>query len=337
MSISLAVKYRPNKFKDVCSQASTIRILSRQLETNSFVNTYLFEGPSGTGKTTLARIFANEINNNLGNPIEIDAASNGSVENVRALVDSANLRAIDSEYKVFIIDECHQITAAGWQAFLKTIEEPPKYTIFMFCTTDPQKMPQTIINRCQTYKITKIKNEDITNRLLYISNNEPFTITQDAADYITRMSEGSMRQAITYLDKCKDYSDNIKVEDVIAVLGDCSYDTFFDLTNARIDGDLNSIISIIDRTYSNGDDLKLFVDKYFEFILSVCKYCIFNDIETTDIPNYYKDKLDYLVNIEQPNLFFNKYLQDILAIKQAIKGDSNIRNTVEAMLIKRGD
>ena len=195
--MSLATKYRPNKFEEVNGQQSVIRILNRQVETGTFVNCYLFEGASGCGKTTIARILANKINKGLGEPVEVDGASNNGVENVRNLVDSANLRAIDSEYKVIIIDECHQITAAGWQAFLKTIEEPPKYTIFMFCTTDPQKMPQTIINRCQTYKITKIKNEDITNRLLYISNNEPFTITQDAADYITRMSEGSMRQAIT--------------------------------------------------------------------------------------------------------------------------------------------
>lgn len=335
--MSLATDYRPNKFEDVCGQRSIIRILNRQVETKTFSNCILFEGSSGCGKTTIARILANKINKGLGEPIEIDGASNNGVENVRNLVDSANLRAIDSEYKVFIIDECHQITAAGWQAFLKCIEEPPKYTIFMFCTTDPQKMPQTIINRCQTFKITKIKEEDIRNRLIYISNHEPFTISEEAADYITRMSEGSMRQAITYLDKCKDYSDNITIEDVIAVLGDCSYDTFFDLTNARIDGDIGKIITLIDRSYSNGDDLKLFIDKYFEFIISVCKYCIFEDIKITGIPEYYKDKLDYLVNIEEPKLFFNKYLQDVLAIKQAIKGDNNIKNTVEAMLIKRGD
>lgn len=335
--MSLATKYRPNKFEEVNGQQSVIRILNRQIETGTFVNCYLFEGASGCGKTTIARILAYRINEGLGEPIEIDGASNNGVENVRAIVESANLRAIDSKYKIYIVDECHQITTPGWQAFLKCIEEPPKYTIFMFCTTDPQKLPQTIINRCQTYKITKIKNDDIRDRLIYISNNEPFTLERDAADYITRMAEGSMRQAITYLDKCKDYSDNITVEDVIAVLGDCSYDTFFDLTNARIDGDISKIISLVDRVYSNGDDLKLFIDKYFEFILSVCKYCIFNDIGTTDIPNYYKDKLDYLVNIENPNIFFNKYLQDILAIKQAIKGDSNIRNTIEAMLIRRGD
>lgn len=333
----MATKYRPKDWSSVCGQQSTIKILNRQVETNTFVNCYLFEGTTGAGKTTLARILANKINKGLGEPIEIDAASNGSVESVRNIVNSANERAIDSEFKIIILDECHQITSAGWQAFLKCIEEPPKYTIFMFCTTDPQKLPPTIVNRCQTFKITKIKNDDIRNRLMYISNNEPFSLSLEAADYITRMAEGSMRQAITYLDKCKDYSDNISVEDVIAVLGDCSYDTFFDLTNARIDGDIGKIITIIDNRYNNGDDLKLFVDKYFEFILSVCKYCIFNDIAITDIPSYYKDKLDYLINIEEPKLFFNKYLQDVLNIKQAIKGDSNIKNTIEAMLIKRGD
>ena len=334
---SLAVKYRPKDWCEVSSQQSIIKILNRQIELEKYANVYAFFGPSGCGKTTIARILANKINKGVGEPIEIDAASNNGVDNVRAITENAKQRAIDSEYKIYIIDEAHQITPAGWAVFLKCIEEPPKYTIFMFCTTDPQKLPQTIVNRCQTFKITKIKNDDIRNRLMYISNNEPFTLSLEAADYITRMAEGSMRQAITYLDKCKDYSDNISVEDVIAVLGDCSYDTFFDLTNARIDGDIGKIITIIDNRYNNGDDLKLFVDKYFEFILSVCKYCIFNDITITDIPSYYKDKLDYLINIEEPKLFFNKYLQDVLNIKQAIKGDSNIKNTIEAMLIKRGD
>lgn len=335
--MNLAAKYRPNRFEEVYGQNSVKIILENQVATKTFTNCYLFEGASGCGKTTIARILAKEINKGLGEPIEIDGASNNGVDNIRNIVNSANERAIDAEYKVFIIDECHQITSAGWQAFLKCIEEPPKYTIFMFCTTDPQKMPQTVINRCQVFKITRVKNEDICSNLKYIARAEGIIFGEGAADYIARMADGSMRQAITYLDKCKDYSMVLNIEDVIDVLGDCSYDTFFDLTNARIDGDIGKILVTVDTMYNCGDDLKLFIDKYLEFILSVCKYCIFGAIEVTDIPVYYKEKLDYLVNIEDPNRFFNKYLQDVLAIKQAIKGDTNIKNTIEVMLMKRGD
>ena len=148
MAESLAVKYRPQKWEDVCGQTSIIRILIRQLELNQLRNAYLFAGASGCGKTTLARIFANRINNNIGYPEEIDAASNNGVDNVKAIIKSAQERAIDSKYKIFIIDECHMITPQGWNAFLKCIEEPPKYTIFIFCTTEKNKVPDTIKNRC---------------------------------------------------------------------------------------------------------------------------------------------------------------------------------------------
>ena len=156
---ALAVKYRPRIWDDITEQKSIVKILKRQIETKTFKNAYLFAGASGAGKTTASRIFANEINNHQGSPIEIDAASNNSVDNVRNIVKSAQERAIDCEYKIFIIDEAHALSNAAWQAFLKCIEEPPEYTIFIFCTTDPQKIPATILNRVQRYNFTKISGK----------------------------------------------------------------------------------------------------------------------------------------------------------------------------------
>ena len=151
---ALAVKYRPKTFEDVVSQNAIIRILRKQIELKQFKNCYLFCGASGCGKTTVARIFANAINQGNGNPIEIDAASNNGVDNVRQLIKTASERSLDSEYKIIIIDECHALTTQAWQAFLKCIEEPPMYTIFIFCTTDPQKIPTTIINRTMRFNFS---------------------------------------------------------------------------------------------------------------------------------------------------------------------------------------
>ena len=156
MNDSLAVKYRPQTFDEVIGQDIIVKILKRQLEINDFSHAYLFCGPSGDGKTTLARIFAKELNHGYGSPIEMDAASNNGVDNVRAIIEDSRQRAIDAEYKVIIIDECHAITNQGWQAFLKCIEEPSMYTVFIFCTTDPQKIPATIQNRVMRFNLSRI-------------------------------------------------------------------------------------------------------------------------------------------------------------------------------------
>lgn len=169
---SLATKYRPQTFETVSSQSAIITILRKQLELKKYTNCYAFCGPSGCGKTTIARIFGNAINQGKGNIIEIDGASNNGVDNIRAIIEEANSRSIDSEYKIFIIDECHMITTAGWNAFLKTIEEPPKYTIFMFCTTNPEKMPATINNRVMKFNLSKVDTNLIRKRLEYICEQE---------------------------------------------------------------------------------------------------------------------------------------------------------------------
>ena len=175
-SKTLAVKYRPKTFDDVTEQGSIKIILQQQLSSGEIKNAYLFCGPAGCGKTTCARIFANEINNGLGNPIEMDAASNSGVDDVRNIIQQAQTKSLDSEYKVFIIDECHSISNTGWQAFLKLIEEPPAKSIFIFCTTDPQKIPRTILSRVQRYDFTKISQKGIVDRLRYILENEGYEL-----------------------------------------------------------------------------------------------------------------------------------------------------------------
>lgn len=224
------------------------------------------------------------------------------------------------------------ITTAGWNAFLKCIEEPPKYTIFIFCTTDFQKIPQAISNRCQIFSLNRIKDKDIKERLLYICNKEGIN-GLDGIDYIAKISQGSMRQAISYLDKCKDYSNDITIENAIECLGNYSYDIFFKLTNSIIDNNKSELFNIFDDLYISGTDLKLFISNYFDFILQLYKYIIFKDISITDIPTAYKQSVDYTVNIQNADKFFNSLLNRLLDIKQSIKFDSNIKTTIEVMLI----
>ena len=331
--INLANKYRPIEFRDVCSQTNIIKVLERQCETKQYKNSYLYVGGSGCGKTTVARIFANKINEGVGHPIELDAASNGSVESVRNIIDSANERSLNSKYKIYIIDECHMLTTQAWNALLKTIEETPEYTIFIFCTTEYNKVPETIKNRCQQYFFSKIPDAEIKTRLKYICDQEGYVSTDDGLIHITKLAQGSMRQAISYLDKCKDFSKIISLENVTAVLGDFNCDTYFELTNAIIDKNKEVLIKIIEKEYNSGFDLKLFIDLYLNFVMDILKYLTFRSFDVIQIPRSCEQKLLYTINVEGANKYFLYILDKLVELKTIIKGDSNMKTTIEVMLL----
>ena len=186
----------------------------------------MFCGGDGTGKTTCAHIFANEINKGQGEPIELDAASNNSVEDLRRLTEQAQTKSLDSEFKVFIIDECHSLSNQAWQAMLKTLEEPPASSIFIFCTTNPEKIPNTILSREQRYNFQRISQKGIVSRLKLIldcenkesskSEKPEERIEYDIAslEYIAKIADGGMRDAITLMDKCLSYSKELSVANV---------------------------------------------------------------------------------------------------------------------------
>lgn len=337
---SLATKYRPKEFSEVVEQGVTVRILQRVLEKGAPKNAYLFAGASGSGKTTLARIFANKLNNGCGTPIEIDAASNNGVENVRAIIESADQRSLDSIYKVFIIDEAHSITTQGWQAFLKCLEEPPMYTIFMFCTTEPHKIPATILNRLQRYNIAKISNEGIRTRLEYICQQEGFTNYSETCDLISKICQGCMRDAITMLDQCSDFSEDLCLENSKQILGNVSAEVMMKLTNFLLDGNEEKMFAVIESLFQEGVDLKQFMSNYLEFVLDLCKYIIFQTIGVTNIPEYLETVQDqytnlrYTVGFENSLVWFNKLADKVLDIKNAIKYDTSYKTTIEAYLIR---
>lgn len=326
--MSLATKYRPTTFEEVCAQKTIIKILNKQLELKQYPNCYMFCGKSGCGKTTIARILANKINNNCGSPIEIDGASNNGVDNVRSIINEAKERSLDSEYKIFIIDEAQMITNAGWNAFLKCIEETPKYTIFMFCTTDPQKIPETIQNRVMRFNLTSIPSDIIKQRLDYICLKESFMDYEEGTSYISKIVDGSMRDAITQLEKVSNYDKNINLNNVMNVLGFYSYDILFNLTNSIIDSNNQKLLECLKTVFSINNNLTNFIDQYIRFVLDLGIYSITKDIKNVSIPETQKDKVDYTINIENNTNYFKWLLNNLLDIKNTLKYDNDIKSTI---------
>lgn len=286
-SKALAVKYRPTDFSSVTEQEILTTILKQQISSKQIQHCYLFCGPAGCGKTTCARIFANEINGGQGIPVELDAASNNGVEDVRNIIQQAQTKSLDSEYKVFIIDECHSLSNAGWQAFLKLLEEPPAKSIFIFCTTDPQKIPKTILSRVQRYDFQRISQQGIVHRLQYILANEDIIVDQsniDAIEYIAKLADGGMRDAISLMDKCLAFTDEFTLETVVKVLGVVDYDEMFRFTDTIIENKLNESIQLIESVYTSGKDLKQFVKQYIQFLLDIQKYAIGCDWKYISLP-----------------------------------------------------
>ena len=331
---SLAVRYRPRNFEDVVSQNSVIKILQRQLETGNIKNAMLFCGASGCGKTTLARIFADKLNNGIGSPIEIDAASNSSVDNVRVIIKEANERSLSGKYKVYILDESHPFSNTAWQAWLKYIEEPPAYTIFICCTTDPQKIPATILNRCMRFNITRISAHDIRDRLKYICREEGFTNYEEACDYISKICSGGMRDGISYLEKCANYSTDLRIENVLEAMGNYSYDVFFKLCNALIDGDEKTVLDIISSYYEKGNDLKLFVSQYMDFCMDVAKYALFKSCDVTRIPTSMENELKYSTGFDNPEKYYSYVVDKLLELKNMVRNEVDVRSTVEVVLLQ---
>lgn len=334
---SLAVKWRPRTLDEVIGQQLTVHILKRAVETRNFKHCYLFAGDSGSGKTTTARCFANAINGGLGSPIEIDAASNSGVDDVRAIIESAKQRSLDSEYKIFIIDECHAISQQGWNAYLKSLEETPPYTIYIFCTTEPNKLPDTILNRMQRYNITKIATEEIKNRLLVICSAEGFTNCEEACDLISKTSHGCMRDAIMKLEQCADFNTDLALENVKQILNTASFEAMFMLVWALQDKKQADMLKIIDRLSSTGVDLKSFIDLFLEFVLDLAKFKLFSNIAITNIPEYYAvegvEKVQATVSYSELT-WFNELADILLQIKLEIRYDTTYKSTIEAFLLK---
>ncbi|MBP5710573.1 MAG: DNA polymerase III subunit gamma/tau [Bacteroidales bacterium] len=343
--ISLAVKYRPKKFEDVVGQSATVRILQNQLRDNEIKQAYLFIGSAGCGKTTCARIFANELNKGIGSPIELDAASHNSVDDIRELTKQAQMQSMAGEYKVFILDELHMLSGGAWAALLKLIEEPPAKTVFIGCTTNPEKIPKTILSRCQRFDFRRMQNWEIEQRLEYIVRQEYIDSTFDAEslEFIAKQANGGMRDAITLLDKCLSYSPDLTLDNVVKALGTVGYETYIDLFENLYYNDTDDAVRLIEKVYSDGVDLKQFVDDFCWFVSDILKYYLTKTFDYLLVPQTVEieDFLDWFVelfdNDPEELAAAKKVLDLLLNIKTEIKYDSNPKYLMEAMIISYGE
>ena len=300
-------------------------------------HTYLSDDFIPTHNTTNARLFAKQINEgNDSNLVELDAASHSGVEDVRKLIADSKFKPVGCKYRVFIIDECHSLSNTAWQSFLKCLEEPTPTSVFIFCTTDPQKIPKTIISRVQQFDFSKITHTGIVNRLKYIIDKENeqgnnYTYDEDSISYIAKLAEGGMRSAITLMEKTLGLNDRITMETVVASIGVLKHSTMFDLTDCLCKMDKKGVIQTVEDIHRSGYDLKLFVKNYTDFVLDLCKYDLFRDFENLFIPNTYEDRIK---RYERQDFdFFLDLLNSLIQLGNNIKWDPTPKPLIESTLL----
>lgn len=259
-------------------------------------HTYISDDFIPTHNTTLGRIMANELNDGLGTVIELDAASHNGVDAIRDLMNQAAQYPIGSKYKVFILDECHALSNASWQSMLLTLESQPAKSIFILLTTNPEKIPQTILSRVQKFQLSNISLDGIVKRLKYViesENSEGREITYDdeALLYIAKLAKGGMRDALTLLDKALVYDSNINSMNLKYSLDIPEYDDYFALLNAYAKKDKQSMIEITSKVYESGTNFVKWFEGFQSFVINIAKYVFVGDINKTMIPSYYADKV----------------------------------------------
>ncbi|MCX7921045.1 MAG: DNA polymerase III subunit gamma/tau [Clostridia bacterium] len=301
-------KWRPLVFEDVVEQEHVVKTLRNSVNTERIAHAYLFCGTRGTGKTTLAKIFSRAINclspkngdpcnecevckgilaNSILDVIEIDAASNNSVDNVREIRDEVIYAPTQAKYKVYIIDEVHMLSIGAFNALLKTLEEPPEHVVFILATTDPHKLPATILSRCQRFDLRRITVESIIDRVTRIAQANGVGLQKEAARLIAKMSDGALRDAISILDQCISLGNKeISYNDVLAVIGIVNDDFIARMVDALVEKNVNMILKLVDTLVMDGKNIAQFVSDVVQYYrnLLICKIADKPDdiIETSD-------------------------------------------------------
>lgn len=355
--MALYRKFRPNKFEDVKGQDAIVRTLKNQIEADRIGHAYLFCGTRGTGKTTVAKIFAKAVNcehpvdgspcgecavckaiaaGNSMNVIEIDAASNNGVDNIREIREEVAYRPTEGRYKVYIIDEVHMLSIGAFNALLKTLEEPPEYVIFILATTEAHKIPVTILSRCQRYDFKRISIETISARLQELIDKEGWDVEEKAVRYIARMGDGSMRDALSLLDQCAAFyiGQKLTYDHVLEVLGAVDTEVFSRLLRKLLDRDVHSVIEIVDELVMQGRELSQLAADFTWYLRNLLLVRSSDDMEDVlDVSSENLARLKEEAQMIEDDMLI-RYIRVFSDLTSQLKYSTQKRVMLEVALIK---